>query len=1232
MRALEHRLKSRRPTSQRSEPTSRDQAPSRRRSRGLPRRIRWPLWVFTRLVLPCLILCGIAAGILYVRLLNGPISLRQIADPIAQALAMDLPGIAVTIDDASVLLSEGRGLELRLRNVRLSDMRGAKVAHAPDAAISLSMPALWSGRIAPARIILIEPSLVLQHSAERGMSLTFEDAGKGTGSTATAVSQVDVGAALGALLSQTATSTGTASYIRGIGMRNATLAIDSAGRRSTFKLREADIGMDRRRDGSLLGASLLVDNPRSPWRMSLVANRDIGGNAISLNIKLNDLIPSTLATALPLLEPFSSVDLPIRSNINLKLSGTGEIENGVADVELGQGFIVPGWRGNARMPVGGGRVSLEYDNNTRRLQLITTRIPSGSSWATFAGAAQPGAEPAGSWQFELVATEGQLAAPEFGIAARHLEAFRVRGSLDTGSGVLEVSEATLKAADGEITMTGRVPLGNATSRLLLQGRMSPMSLDALKLLWPSVIAPAAREWSGRQILKGQLTSGSFIVEDIGAGPDRGRAGADGLRIGVTVEGAGVRIEPKPGFAPVEAPRVLVRLEGNALEVAAPDAAFLTSPQRRLPIKTVRMMSTDVAAPAAFGELTFRAQGALPAALDLAEQQAARNGRRFSLPGEAIDGKVDGQVRILVPLGDELTADDTRLEIKGRVADGRARDVIGNWDVTGASLAFELSEQQIDTKGDILVAGVPAKVSIKRIFAATDAEQPPILLTSNLDAAERTKLGLDIGDFVVGTLPVEVLVSPRTQSDPQIQVRANLGNTELHIEPLAWKKPAGRPATLQFEIVRPSKQRTELQGFRIVGEDLSLSGSMVLDGRNRLREFSFPDLALHVVSRLQLSGVLRADNIWDVTARGQTLDARDFFKSLFSVSDTRPRAAAQRTDQSALELKVEIENLIGHHSLSLRGLRMRASNRGGRTIAMQARGVVDSSSGSAGSNVEATIGMVGRERRLSASAENAGQVFRLIGFFPNMQGGRMQLDVNLDGSGPIEKNGRLFVRSFSILGDPVSGAGAGTFDGLGPPGQRRTERARLDFDSMNAPFALGNGQVIVKEADLRGQVLGVVVTGHADFGRQLVDIGGTYVPLQGLNSAIGYIPILGQILAGPRGEGVIGVTFRVAGPMSRPQITVNPASIIPGILREMMKMNNPDPRIRPRETPIVTEPTPGKASQKRPVTPQPPPGATAPAGVAPRHRNGSPAMVDPDGGWSSSTIKPATPRPAQPRAN
>ena len=86
---------------------------------------------------------------------------------------------------------------------------------------------------------------------------------------------------------------------------------------------------------------------------------------------------------------------------------------------------------------------------------------------------------------------------------------------------------------------------------------------------------------------------------------------------------------------------------------------------------------------------------------------------------------------------------------------------------------------------------------------------------------------------------------------------------------------------------------------------------------------------------------------------------------------------------------------------------------------------------------------GQPRKLLADSTDAGQAFKLIDFYPNIQGGRVRLEVNLDGKGAAEKTGILWVEDFRILGDPVvsevfSGADEGrpAIDGAraneGPP--------------------------------------------------------------------------------------------------------------------------------------------------------------------------------------------------------
>jgi hypothetical protein len=78
-------------------------------------------------------------------------------------------------------------------------------------------------------------------------------------------------------------------------------------------------------------------------------------------------------------------------------------------------------------------------------------------------------------------------------------------------------------------------------------------------------------------------------------------------------------------------------------------------------------------------------------------------------------------------------------------------------------------------------------------------------------------------------------------------------------------------------------------------------------------------------------------------------------------------------------------------------------------------------------------------------------------------------------------------------------------------------------------------------------------GKVDFDRGYVQISGTYVPLYGLNSMLGSVPILGDILTGGQGGGIVGLTFVVQGNLKDPQVGVNPVSALtPGIFRQIFE--------------------------------------------------------------------------------
>jgi hypothetical protein len=190
----------------------------------------------------------------------------------------------------------------------------------------------------------------------------------------------------------------------------------------------------------------------------------------------------------------------------------------------------------------------------------------------------------------------------------------------------------------------------------------------------------------------------------------------------------------------------------------------------------------------------------------------------------------------------------------------------------------------------------------------------------------------------------------------------------------------------------------------------------------------------------------------------------------------------------------------------------------------------------------------------------------VGFYPSVRGGDVSLKVDLDGKGATQKSGMLYASNFTIADDQVvDEVLASAKKQRGP--QRASQQAyqRLQFDRMRVPFSVGDGRFVLQDAAINGPVLGATMRGTIDFNSERINLSGTYVPFYGLNGALGLVPILGDLLISRDGEGLFGITFAVKGPTSRPDVLVNPMSMVaPGFLRQLFEFDQTEQRNIPQQ--------------------------------------------------------------------
>jgi hypothetical protein len=682
-----------------------------------------------------------------------------------------------------------------------------------------------------------------------------------------------------------------------------------------------------------------------------------------------------------------------------------------------------------------------------------------------------------------------------------------------------------------------------------------MSAVVFRTLWPMWVAPATRSWVVGRLARGNVLGGTFKVVH-GAGPmgsDWAPAGT-GDRVSFALESANIELQVAKGWPALEMPRGLLRVEGHSVEFTAPEATMSAADGRKLSLKGSFSIDLNEPMPRT-GLLALKGQGPLTLALEMLDQNAQRALQEGGITLAGIEGKLDANVNVKLPLTPQLELRNSVVEGWLRVSDGKMRNVLGSYDAQGVNLVVDLSAAAAEAKAEFLVKGVPAKATWQRVFDAPADRQPPLRIIATLDNNERAQLGLDINDLVQGSVGVDIAVEHDARGERHVHVSADLTNAELFLESLAWYKPRGRPAAFEFDLAKGSVYPTELRNVKLYGENLAVAGWMGAGADFRVREFRFPQFSLNVVTSFEAHGKLRADNVWEVSAKGPVYDGKDLFQSFFDVNIAPDKGAKQRP---GVDLRAEIETVVGFYETSLRGVRLSMQKRAGKMTQLEVRGTL-------APNKQFEAGLrhePGRPRLLVAKSSDAGQTFKLVGFYPHAVGGDMSLEVNLDGQGVAERTGILTASRFHVLGDTISVQNLPNSDS---PSRRNVVRERFEFDVLRAPFSVGHGQFVLDNASIQGPLVSATMVGKLDFRTRMLQVGGTFTPLSTLNKMFSEIPLFGELLTGPKREGVFAINYALQGGLENPQLIVNPFSAVtPGITREFMQIAPQDPRIVPRK--------------------------------------------------------------------
>jgi hypothetical protein len=191
------------------------------------------------------------------------------------------------------------------------------------------------------------------------------------------------------------------------------------------------------------------------------------------------------------------------------------------------------------------------------------------------------------------------------------------------------------------------------------------------------------------------------------------------------------------------------------------------------------------------------------------------------------------------------------------------------------------------------------------------------------------------------------------------------------------------------------------------------------------------------------------------------------------------------------------------------------------------------------------------RNLLMTSADAGETLKLMDYFDNMVGGRLEITGRYNDSLPTHPLiGRLTVGNYRVTNAPLL---THVLSIMALTGIVEAMQGRgLAFGTLDVPFVLGDGWLEIKQAKATGASLGFTASGTVYTHADVIDINGTVVPAYVINSALGRLPVIGDIFTGgEKGGGVFAANFAMSGPAADPKVTVNPLSALtPGIFRNV----------------------------------------------------------------------------------
>ena len=1059
------------------------------------------------------LLAVLTAGVVVWAASLGPLTLPDraaagIAARLSDRLAVH--GLTARIEAAEVTLRAGAVPVVSVEGLHVAGRDGAKVATVGRAEAVLSRRALLTGRASPTALRAAGLELSLLRDADGRVR---QAAGR------EAVPVVDA-ADPAALLAGFRTMLDRPLFDRleVVGVEDVALSLDDAVRARRARTEDGTLRLDIGPGGAL---ALSVDPGRfmpGDGAGRVRARLEVAADGTArADLRLRGLVPAEtagIAGVGPLADLLSRIAAPVSADLSGRLDAHGSLADLSGEIAVGAGRVrLPGLAAPVALRSLGAAVTLGPRGNLVRL----TDLALDTDRVRLAGAVTLRADPGGAVgpiAAQAVLRDVRLDLPGVHAAPVTFDGLWAEARYGRDGAGVSVPAFTVTRGETRVTGSASVRRGadGAEPRVALDVATDEIAPATLVALWPEGRIEGTRDWLRDHVNEGRFTD---VTAALRLGDGRPP------EVGLSFAFAGAVVRPVPGLPPITGGRGVGGIDGHVLTVAVTDGQMkaVEGAPLRLARGVVRL--PDIRERNGTLELAFAAGTDTTGALSLLSEPAFRKGDAAEVlvtPGEA-DGDVSVSAEMAIPLYRRTRMADVAFAIEGAVSKFATDALLPGRTLRADRLTIRADPETVRLSGPAEVSGVPMEVSYARVIAPgnPDAGTAEIAASGRLDAATVSAAGIALpGARLTGAGSWRARVDLAPGAPPVFEASADLAGLGVAVPALGLRKARGAAGSVAAAGRLGPGGRIDPVTVRFPGLALDAGLTLGPDGPGAV-----------ALSRLRVGDWLDAKGRFDPVAGRLSLTAgRLDLRAL----PTGMRGAGGRGTLRRIDLALDRVDLTD--AVALSDFTGRLDGRMSGEIAARVNGAAP-----------VAVRLVRQDggMALHATADDAGAVLRAAGFYGNLHGGA--LDLRLVPAGADLWRGQARVTDTTLRDGPVI---ARILSGLSVVGAlEQAQGAGIRFEDARADFRLTRGGLAIDAASAAGPAIGLSLDGAVDMARRRLDLQGVVSPVYFLNRA-------GSVLT-RRGEGLIGMSYTVTGPMAAPRVAVNPLSVLtPGFMREVFR--------------------------------------------------------------------------------